>query len=109
VAVEAGSSARQLLRRYGVPLLLGSAAVGGKLGYDYYKDYEERHNLLKPWKGEMIKIDGLNALQAPPITVLGKTLEGFHIVGEIQFISHPLSVLLYPTCFLGKTLPCVAL
>lgn len=80
VAVEAGSSARQLLRSYGVPLLLGSAAVGGKLGYDYYKDYEERHNLLKPWKGEMIKIDGLNALQAPPITVLGKTLEGFHIV-----------------------------
>jgi len=72
---------------YGIPLVLLGSAVGGKLAYDYYQEYAERHRLLKPWRGEMIKIEGVNALQAPPTTFRGKVVEGVMIAVRTAHLS----------------------
>eukprot|EP00959_Pyramimonas_sp_CCMP1952_P170053 3552819-Pyramimonas_sp.AAC.1 len=91
VVVGGGVSARQVLRMYGVPLGLVGAGVGGKLAYDYYQDYAERHRLLRPWRGDMIKIKGVNALQAPPTTIVGRIVEAAMIAGA--FCAHSLQAL----------------
>ena len=73
---------------YGIPVFLVGTAIGGKLAYDFYQDYAERHRLLKPWRGEMIKIEGVNALQAPPTTLMGIFRDTLMIAGALNKSNH---------------------